>query len=170
MTSARVPISLPVPAVVDIWASAIVRPVIFSRPIISLRLCLPDTSIETSLAISIALPPPKPMIKSGSCALAAAIAASRFGISGSGTTFPKIDRLCRGPKTERRSALKASATTNGRRYPRAFTQSARSAMVPEPKRMTGGLSSSIGFDISNMRLFLMPHCSQQVFQRIRSLQ
>ena len=33
-----------------------------------------------------------------------------------------------------------------------------------------GASSSIGFDISNMRLFLMPHCSQQVFQRIRSLQ
>ncbi len=112
--SARVPTSLPVPAVVGIWARTTRRAGARFGPEMSGRRLSLVTRTATSLARSMALPPPKPMTASASAALAAATAASRLGRSGSGFTSPKRAGSRR-PRMSRRAALTLSATTNGRR-------------------------------------------------------
>ena len=121
--SARVPTSLPVPAVVGICASATRRAGARFGPEMSGSRRSLVTSTATSLARSIALPPPKPMTASAPAALAAATAASRFGRSGSGFTSPKSAASV-SPRMSRRAALILSATTNGRRAPVASSQAA----------------------------------------------
>ena len=141
--SARVPTSLPVPAVVGIWASTTRRAgARFGPEISGSRLSL-VTSTATSLARSMALPPPKPTTASASAAFAAATAASRFGRSGSGFTSPKSAASLR-PRTSSRAALTLSATTNGRRAPVAASQGASVSTWPAPKRRMAGRCISIG--------------------------
>jgi hypothetical protein len=88
VTSARVPASLPVPEVVGICISATLRPITFSAPTMSAKAASPVQSTATSLARSIALPPPKPTMRSGALSRAIATAFSRLGRSGSGFTSP----------------------------------------------------------------------------------
>ena len=141
--SARVPTSLPVPAVVGIWASdhaarrRAVRAGDVGQPLSLV------TSTATSLARSMALPPPKPTTASASAAFAAATAASRFGRSGSGFTSPKSAASVR-PRTSSRAALTLSATTKGRRAPVAASQGASVSTWPAPKRRMAGRCISIG--------------------------
>ena len=113
---ARVPTSLPVPAVVGTCASATRRGGARFGPEMSGNPTSLVTSTATSFARSIALPPPKPMTASASAALAAATAASRFGRSGSGFTSPKRAASF-SPRMSRRAAFTLSATTKGRVAP-----------------------------------------------------
>jgi hypothetical protein len=143
VTSARVPTSLPVPAVVGTWASATRRLGARFGPEISDKVLSLGASTATSFARSMALPPPKPITASAPAAFAAATAASRLGRSGSGFTSPKSPGSRR-PRTSRRAAFTLSATTKGRSAPAASSQAASVPTWPTPKRTTAGRCISIG--------------------------
>ena len=117
VTSARVPPSLPVPAVVGTCTRRAVRPCTFSGPTTSWMLCPLPGSTAASLARSMALPPPKPITRSGLQSAATASSASRFGMSGSGRTVPNTVGVPGRSSRSTRPALKASATTRIRWQP-----------------------------------------------------
>ena len=75
--------SLPVPAVVGTQASGSARLFRRSTPIVSMSCCLPSSSAATSLATSIALPPPSPTTPSVPAAFACAMASWKFSMVGS---------------------------------------------------------------------------------------
>ena len=134
----------PVPDVVGTWTSATCRPLTFSAPTTSWIACPLPGSTATSLARSIALPPPKPTTRSGSHRSAAASAASRVGMSGSKLTSPKTVTSPGRSSSSTRAALNGSATTSGRRSPLAAAKRATAATVPEPNSMASGRTISIG--------------------------
>src|SRR4051794_13683845 len=144
VTSARVPASLPVPDVVGTWISATRRPFTFSEPTTSWMVCSLPGRTATSLAKSIALPPPKPTTRSGCRRSASATAWSKLGISGSGFTSPKTVTSPGRPRTSTRAALKASATTRTRRMRFSFAQRPTVATAPGPNSIASGRTISIG--------------------------
>jgi hypothetical protein len=133
-----VPASLPVPEVVGICISATLRPATFSGPTMSAK----GTSLvhitATSLARSMALPPPKPTTRSGLTSFAIATAFSRLGRSGSGLTSPNTLTVPGSASVSTRRALKGSEITSGRLAPIRSAKRAAAVMVPLPNsRMVG---------------------------------
>ena len=141
VTSARVPPSLPVPAVVGTCTSATDRPATSSGPTTSASVCALPASTATSFARSMALPPPKPITTSGQACEAAANAASSVATSGSNATSPNTLTSPVRPSTSTREALNGSAITSARRPP---TKRPTAATVPDPNSRACGRVISIG--------------------------
>lgn len=141
VTRARVPTSEPVPAVVGTCTRPTRRAGARPGPEMSESARPVPTSTATSLARSMAEPPPNPTIRSAPSA--AATAACRLAVSGSGTTVPK-QPTDPSPSRSSRCAFTASAMTKGARKPRAATHSGRRARLPSPKCTAAGRRRVIG--------------------------
>jgi hypothetical protein len=137
VTSARMPASDPVPAVVGTSASAFCRAVTLFGPITWASPWSPRSTV-TSLARSITEPPPNPTTRSGATARAAASAASRLSVSGSGRTPSKTSTRPGSPSRSSIGRIVACVSTRMRWNPCAAAQAPTSAAVPLPNSTRRG--------------------------------
>ena len=142
--SARVPTSLPVPAVVGIWASATRRAGARFGPEMSAQALVAGDEDGDELGEV-----------HGAAAAEAddRVGVGRLGRGDGGLEVRQVglgldvaeERGVARPRMSRRAALTLSATTKGRRAPVAASQAARVSTWPAPKRTIGGRCISIGF-------------------------
>ncbi len=138
------PASLPVPEVVGTWTRAGRRPVMRSMPTTSPMLLPVPGRTAANFARSMALPPPKPMTRSGRSSAATASKELRFGTSGSGTTSPKTVTSPSRPSSSTRATLNASETTRTRRQRRSAAQAPTRPAAPGPEVDGGGRNQEDG--------------------------